>query len=303
MPDQVRPALSIVIAAWHGADALGECLTALAAEPGLADTEVLVCRAAPLVPAGWVKDRLGAAQEVVLPAGTSVPQLRAEGVRRAGGIRVALLEDHCPVRPGWLQALRSGGLEAPGAVLGGPVSQARDARSATSWAVYLQDYLLLAPPLRPGASPMPSGCNASLSSALLDQLEPVWCHGVYEASLWAAIRAAGVPTVLLEGLGVEHRGRYRFGWAVAQAWHHGRLFGAWRDAEASSAIRWGRLATGAILLVWLPVRTIFRLAGRRLEMGRVLLSLPILVLLLWVWAAGEGWGTMAGSGRSWEAWG
>ena len=297
-----RPDISVVVAAWHGAETLRASLHALALEPGSAALEILVCRGEALLPGGMPPEWLGGAREVVLPSGTSVPMLRAEGIRRARGVRVVLLEDHCPIRPGWLNALRSGVAASPTAVVGGPVGHGRSAGSLTSWAVYLQDYSPLSPPLPPGLGAMPTGCNISLPRALLGEIEPVWRDGVIETSLWVAIRDSAVPVVLLDAMAVEHRGEYRLGAVVVQSWHHGRLFGAWRDRQAGLGVRLFRAVAAPIVVPLIMARTLTRVSARRISIGRSMLAIPTLALLVGAWVVGEGWGALFGEGDSPAAW-
>src|SRR5262245_53862382 len=112
--------LSIVIAAWNGNASLEACLLSLGPDGRAPDTEVIVASNSPTEA---LRQRFSYVQFMTLPPGTTVPVLRAAGVRRSAGEIIALAEDHCAFGENWRSGLKKAH-ELPYAVVGGPVENA-----------------------------------------------------------------------------------------------------------------------------------------------------------------------------------
>jgi hypothetical protein len=161
--------LSIVIAAWNGPSSLEKCLASLRPDGSV---EILAVTN--------FEGEFPNVRHIPMPAGTTVPQLRAEGIRRSTGEIVALAEDHCTFAPDWCAELRKAH-ELPYAVIGGAVEN--PASCAIDWAVYFYDYGKYMLPLEAGPATALSGNNVSYKRAALEEVESAWTEGVFEPFL------------------------------------------------------------------------------------------------------------------------
>lgn len=291
--------LSVVIAAWNGPRCLERCLESLGDEARAPDTEVI---AAGNFDRG-VRDvlaRFPYVRHIALPAETTVPALRAAGIRRATGEIVALGEDHCRFGEGWCSEIKAAH-RLPYAAIGGPVENA-GGTSPLDWAVYLYDYGPFMPPGRAGAVRSLSGVNVSYKRAVLDQVEATFREGFFEAFTNAEIRRRGYPLYFVPTAVVYHQKTYRLKTAMVQCYHLSRGYAAKRVTGAP-AVRRGALVAGAVLLpLLLTQRVVVRTLQKGNHVREMVRSLPYLSLLLSCWSWGEFCGYVAGAGRSLGEW-
>lgn len=157
--------LSIVIVSPNTAALLERCLMSLAGQMGSSDTEVIVVSnydgAAAMVAARFPHVRC-----LPMPPHTTVPELRAEGIRHSHGAIVALAEDHGYFGEGWCDAVTEAH-EGPHAIIGGVVEN-DPAQAPLDWAVYFYDYSKYMLPQMAGPVETLSGNNVSYKRTLLD---------------------------------------------------------------------------------------------------------------------------------------
>ena len=239
-------------------------------------------------------------RQVVMEPATTVPVLRAEGIRRSTGDVVALAEDHCTFAVDWASAvMKIHGL--PHAVIGGAVENGA-AQSALGWAVYFYDYGRYMLPLTAGPAAALSGNNVSYKRAALLEVEGSFREGLYEPFTHSELARRGHALYLSPEMVVYHQKQYRLGEAAAQAYHLARSFAAKRVGN-SSLLKRGAFTGGSLIL---PLLLPARIAARTLRKGRLvselLRSLPYLVLLTTSWSWGEFCGYLAGAGSSTSRW-
>ena len=277
--------LSVVVAAFSGAQALSRCLDSLTAQSEV--TEVVVACAdagAATVTAGLARVQLREA-----PAGANVFELRSLGVAAAQGDRVALTEDHCVANPGWAGALLDA--HAAGhAIVGGPVEAAAGLSSYLR-ALHLCEYIEHLPPLPDGPAAILSGLNVSYRRHALERCRETWRRAFYENEVHDALRKEGIPL---------HRAcraivTARLAFPPAQAARHllagGRRYGARRAADSTAARRLLlRLLAPAVPMLLLT-RLFLTLARRRPGwLPLALAALPHEIALVGAWSLGEGLG-------------
>ena len=196
------PRLSVVIPAVSGEDAAESCAKSIRRFPGASEVELVVVKAR---------------------AGTSLLQLRAEGVRRAAGPAVAVLGDRYEVTAQWMEAaLRPTEFDA----LGGCVSP-RPGLSYFGWCVYLAEYAQLAPPLTDGPTMDPRGLpggNTVYRRAAVNPERLAECatellfHAKLIADGASAGRATALEVVFADPKGALSyvRERFEFSFAIAR---------------------------------------------------------------------------------------
>jgi glycosyl transferase family 2 len=282
---------SVVVAAFSGEEALARCLESLEGQgDGL---ERIAVTDAGSDAVGRLSARFPGVIFLEAPAGTSVFRLRSLGVGRAGGERIALIEDHCTAAPGWLRRLRAAH-DGGSTVVGGPVDNGLDGTYA--WALYLCEYGVLLPPLADGPVPTLSGVNVSYARPALLGCRSTWADEFRENEVHDALRAAGHSLSLAGAACVRSHLRMPLGEAIGHLFRGGRHFGRYRRGRATPLVR--ILLPLASPLV--PFVLLARLAGavirrRPRRLTTLLLGLPWVLCLLGAWSGGEAAGYLSTS--------
>ncbi len=293
--------LSVVVTVVDGAEALGRCLRALAAQVEPPDLEVVVPwdeTIAAIVRS--VSPRFPAVRLVAMGSlETRHPQASAAGLhelydlRRAAGLAaatgelVAMLEDRSIPRADWTKtAVRLHG-QLPHAVIGGVLACGR--RGVVSTADYLCDFARYEPPVDEGPREYVSVCNVVYKRAALDRTRAMWQDRWYETKVHRALAREGhvlwlTPELVVDQ--VRHDGA-GLGTLVAERLAWGRRFGAARAADVGR----GRSLVYGLLAPVLPFVLFARLAAMQLRaerpLGRLLAAAPACLLLYACWGGGE----------------
>lgn len=294
------PRLSIVIAAWNGTAALRACLASLRGQAEADGTEVIaVCNFASEAAEAPARD-FPFARILMLPPESTVPVLRAAGVREAQGEIIALAEDHCTFDRAWCAEIKKAH-ELPHAAIGGSVENSSGQRPL-DWAVYFYDYGKYMLPNAAGPVAALSGNNASYKRAALGEVRESFRDGFFESAVHAALAGHGQTLYLAPSAIVYHAKHYRFGDAVSQSFHLARGYAAMRAKSASSGKRLAFAAGSVLLPIVLPGRVIGRTLGKRRHRKELLMSLGYLLLLLRSWSLGEFCGYLFGEGGGGARW-
>jgi GT2 family glycosyltransferase len=296
-PDPLQ--LSVVIAAWNGQASLERCLRSLRRD-SLSETEVIVASNFDGATEAMLRDHFPDVRYVAMPVGTTVPRLRAEGIRYSTGEIVALAEDHCTFDRDWCAELKRAH-QQPCAAIGGAVENASVGR-ALDWAVYFYDYGKFMLPLGAGRTEALSGNNVSYKRTALQQVESAFQEGVFEPFLHAELVRHGHSLYLAPSMVVYHQKLYHAGDATVKAYHLARSYAAKRVAAASQLKRSAFVAGSLFLPFLLPVRIVLRTLGKRRLILKLIRCLPYLLLLTGSWAFGEFCGYLTGAGNSETVW-
>jgi len=106
-PSLNGPLISVVIASVNGMPSIGECLEALTKQQSDIRYEVLVVDRCGEKTRDEIRRRFSQPEIRLIPVEgcESIPKLRALGMSTAHGRLIAILEDHCNVPPGWVEAI------------------------------------------------------------------------------------------------------------------------------------------------------------------------------------------------------
>jgi hypothetical protein len=290
-----HPQLSVVVPSVNGWGDLAGCLAALEVERIDVALEVLVperCGAS-------VRDRVAAVYPwvtlVPVTMETTIPQMRAEAFDRATAPSVAVIEDHVIVPRGWAAAMLEARTTAE--VVGGGVRNMATDR-LVDWAAFLCEYSHLLPPLPVGANDWITGNNTVYSRDLLERYRDATHAGRWEVHLHEVLRAAGVPLIFRPDIEVGHKKHYTVGEYFSQRYLYARSYAGARAVEGS---RWRRQAYAMASLVLLPLllwRTVSRPLRKDVSQPLVWRSLPLTVLFVIAWSAGDIAGSWLGAGDS-----
>ncbi|MCA0273855.1 MAG: hypothetical protein LCH69_17575 [Proteobacteria bacterium] len=289
------PWLSIILIVRHPAETPDAVLAALAAEPQIAEVEVLLVDGRP--GAATVPGRTGVA--TLLRPGLNMPRLKAEGAAVARGRALAFLEPKAVPLPGWIGAALAALGRYPGAALSGSVTSASG--SAADRAAQIFEYAAFRPEvIAQGATRDLSGNNMILPAGSLRKFcgDILAAEGLNKPFCQKRLQENGTALVMVPEMQVRMHTRYRLGALLASRYRYARCFGGTRAALAARAQRW-RYRLGAPAVPALLIARHMRSACRDGWPG--LGTLGALAALCLAWSAGEAVGSWAGPGRACDA--
>ena len=287
--------LSVVVPSVNGWGDLDGCLAALAVQRGDVVLEVLVpercgesVRELAIAKYPWV---------TIFPVSreTNIPQMRAMAFDRASAASVAVIEDHVIVPPGWAAALLQA--RTTSEIVGGGVQNVATDR-LVDWAAYLCEYSHMLPPLPSGESDWITGNNTVYSRELLTRHCAVTHAGRWEGQLHEAVRGEGIPLIFRPDIMVGHKKHYTIREYFSQRYLYARSYAGARAIEGSLP---RRLAFGLVAFALPPVllwRTVSRCLRKEVDKSLVWRSLPLTVLFVCAWSAGDIVGAWFGAGDS-----
>lgn len=276
--------LSVVVPAVNTLGDLIGCLTALEAQSDVRVEVIVVDRKGDATRA-QLASRFPSVRIIPVPRGTTIPRMREIAFAEAASDAVAVIEDHVIVPPGWARALLDARHET-NAVVGGSIDNAARS-SVVDWAAFLCEYSHCLAPLPSGPSDALPGNNVIYDRALLLRYRDTIAAGRWEDHLHDAMRRDGVPMVLRPEIGVGHKRHYTIGEYLSQRFLYARSYAGTRVRGMPLA---RRVSFGAAAFALPPVllyRTIARVLAKRRYRTQLLLSLPLLVLFVASWTAGE----------------
>ena len=275
--------ISIVVPVRDAADTISQTIRALLAECRGLEAEVIAVVSSADPSLEILRGSAGV-RVIEMEGARSVPQLRAEGVRAAGGRLVAITEDHCLFSPGWVRGLIAAHNSRDAAAVGGPVENGRTG-GALDWAIYFSRYAGSMPPLARGPAGALAGNNACYKRQVLDAHASLYTHGFWENDFNRELVARGHVLWLEPDLVVTHNKPYRFGPYLALRYRHARCFGGMIGAGRA----W-RILLSPLIPALLMIRSARAVFGKKRCRREFLLALPALLLCYLVWF----WGELAG---------
>lgn len=287
------PELSVVVPSVNGWGDLEGTLEALAANATDVRLEILVPERCGEALRATIRQRFPQVRILPLPAGTTIPAMREAAFAAAGADSVAVIEDHIIVPRGWARALLA--TRARGDQVAGGSVQNLATASLVDRTAFLCEYSHILPPLPEGPSSWLTGNNTVYARDLLVK-HAAQVSGLWEHELHDLLRRQGITLMMRPGISVGHKKHYTVGEYVSQRYLYARSHAAARFGHSGA---FTRLLAGVASL-GLPPVLLFRVASRVWSKGlpgtELVMSLPLLVVFVSAWAAGEAVGAWAGDG-------
>ena len=291
----IKPVLSIVIAGSRLTGPKPEILDALKSSPE--NVEYIIVTANSLY--DFILFKKAGFKILREPVGTSIPSLRATGLRHAEGDIVVLTEDFCLPPEDWVKNIVNAHKQSDAIAIGGPVKR-RDG-TAADWALTFCEYARFLPFNHSGDCHELPAVNISFNKAKL--LE------VYDSIPAEIEEFHMLPYLLKKGSRLEWNNAiyifdvndqplYR---SIASFFFHGRYYGGIRVKNSSFHTKLLRAA----LVPFIPILQTFRIAKFAFQSGyakQFVQSLFLIILLSSAWALGEGIGSILGEGNSKYHW-
>lgn len=287
--------ISVVVPCTNALSDLRSSVSALQAQSGPVPEIVAVERLGPdFVKA--VESEFPAARIISVPAGTTIPEMRAVGIRASTGNAIGVIEDHVIVPPNWTEAMLDQ-IARGSDVVAGPVDNIAT-ETLVDWAAFLCEYSAVLPPLNDGPSDWLPGNNTVYRRDVLERFDALLDDGKWENHLHDAIKASGGTLSLRNDIISGHKMHYTFGLYLSQRFLYSRSFAG---SRVRGAPLHKRLLMGCIAFA-LPPLVYFRVVRNVMSKGRHLTelrrSLPMLVPFSISWGAGEIVGYWFGAGQS-----
>ncbi len=230
-------------------------------------------------------------------ADKSVFRLVDANVRSAKGDVVALTEDHCTARPGWVAAMIRAHAEYPeAAAIGGAIENGPEGRGALRWASHLMTQGSHMAPLANGPSArIANEANVSFKRWALNDLEthPL---GFMTIRHTRALADRGELLVNDDRIVVDHHEALGPRETVVIHFDDGRTVAGFRRRHMRAG-DWLRLAATPLLPLYRTARVV-RNAVTKGHGRRAVTALPWLVFLEYSHGIGEAVGYLRGAGRS-----
>ncbi len=293
--------LSVVVAAWNGTAPLGQCLASLEKQiVDSSDTEIIVVSNDGDEAREMIDEQYPFVKYIPLAEDKTVPELRAQGVYRASGEIVALLEDHCTCDENWCAEIKRAH-ELPYSVVGGSVENASCER-LLDWAGYFYDYSRYMLPHRAGVVTALSGANVSYKRSVLVEIADDFRNGFFEAFIHGELQRRGHELYMMPSAIMYHNKNYVMKDAFVDCYHLARSFAGKRIFNASLSRRAAFVLASLSLPILLPARIAAGILRKRRHVKELIMSFPHLTLLIMSWSWGEFCGYLRGEGASAEKW-
>ncbi len=229
-------------------------------------------------------------------ADTPIPQMRARAFEAARAPVIAVIEDHVQVPPGWVSRVLQS-VVVDGDVVAGPV---RNVATSTlvDRAAFLCEYSHCLPPVPSGQSDWLPGNSVAYRADVLREHAHTVAAGGWENELHAAIAAAGRKLWFVSELEVGHDKHYSVGEYFSQRYLYARSYAGNRVRARGVLHKLVYASASALLPAMLLARISSRVWRRPEHRSTLVASLPLLVLFVLAWGAGECVGYLLGPGNA-----
>lgn len=290
-----RPHLSVVVASTGPRGLLDACLDSLRDQCARCGSELIIaCRH---VPADHVSRAATGLRFVAAAADASEPAVRAAGLAAGEGEWVVLTEDHCVADPAWLERLsdaimRTASDAKPVHVVGGSVAVSRSG-GLLGRAAFVAEYGIYGGRATSRRAPPIAAANVAYHRSVLPDVIGRFAAGEGESEVHNTLHVTGRRLTVAGDAIVRPTMASTFGHSLRDRFEHGRDFAMVRKASRRRRLC---VALGAPLLPFLLTLRSYRALAVG-DRARCALALPLTLLLLAGWTAGEVTGYVA---RFWK---
>lgn len=290
-----RPPISICVGTSAGWPAIEACLRSFLDEAREVGGEVLIADGSGRPPPDDPSVIAGVTWQMIDES--SVFRLVSSNVSHASGDVVALTEDHCTARPGWVRAMLRAHAEYPAAAaIGGAIENDVSGTTPLRWASHFMTQGAHMAPLANGPAPnIANEANISYKRWALRDVEP---HplGFMTIRHTSALAERGELLVNDDRIVVDHHESLSPRATAVIHFDDGRTVAGYRRRRMGRG-DWLRLIAAPLLPPYRAARVV-RHAVAKGYGAEVLSALPWLVALEYCHGAGEFVGYLRGAGRS-----
>lgn len=293
------PEISVVMATRDASAVVEPSLRSLAEQAGAAEVEIVVADSSDDSTRALVRSAFPQVRLLECRRDATLPQQLLAALRAARGRIIVVTEPCCRFPAGWLQELRRAH-ESTFAVIGGAVAYA-GSNSLASWACYFADYSAFPAASPKQETPVLPGNHVSYKREILSRAYDSMPDGFRKTFFHGELEKQGARFLFDPDLVAYWEGCDSFGAYARRFFQNGRDFAATRSKHISYAERVVRMLTAPLLPPLVLYRRLRPAFNQRDCVGRLLLSLPLIVAFMVVWSAGEFLGYWNGPARSPQA--
>lgn len=231
------------------------------------------------------------------PSDMDLPTMRTQAFGHASGRYVLVTEDHCVPPADWLQSFATAFAREPNAAAigGSVVNGVTD--SALDWATFLCEYAPMSPPIENGPTPNLAGMNVAYRREILEQVDPsILRSGFWETKVHPLLHEQGHLLVADDNVRIHHCKKFSLRLFLQQRFVYSRYYAGSRFPEGSRVRRLIFAMASIALPPVLTVRFVRNARHKASVREHSAPAMPYLVLFYLVWASGEAWGYLFGSG-------
>ncbi len=290
------PKFSVIIASVNGLPTIAECLKSIENQEGRNDAEIIVVDSTTDGTAEHIRENFPKVKLIKSAEKVGVPELRAIGMKAAGGDFLIVTEDHCIAPANWFSEFQTAH-EKGYAVIGGAIENGCQ-RRLIDWATFLCEYSAFMPPIAPGETEFVAGNNVSYKRTVIEQIPDDIKTNYWEYFLQAELRRKNINFLAVPSIVINHKKEFDFFYFLSQRFHYSRSFAAMRRRKSSAAQQIFYLLYAPIAPFHLTWRIVQNVRRKKRNMRELLLSLPMLFIFMLVYAFGEFIGQIFGGGNS-----
>jgi glycosyltransferase involved in cell wall biosynthesis len=288
-----KPKLSVVIASQNAERSVRDCLQATEVQFENGKVEIIVVDNSTDETAEIIKREFPDIKLVPASKEKLIPELWGIGITESTGEYVALTTTHFVPAQNWTKEILKA-QEHSFAGVGGAIEN--DINSGlVSWAVYFCRYSLYMLPFAETEVGDFAADNASYKRIELERVKETMKEGFWETFVHREMIKSGMSLQKKPEIIVYHQKSFTFMGFINQRFSHGKQFGETR----ASGMAGSRRAAMILLSPLIPLIYLFRITRcvltKKRNIGKFLLSLPILTLFLLSWSTGEFSGYLLGS--------
>lgn len=286
--------LSVVVACDGASERLAACLEAVVRACEGLSAEVIVIHAAGTTITIPLQARVP--MTVMRASSALVPVLWGLGVSASRGRVVALTTTQFRVHPAWGHALIAA-FESPSvAAVGGRIvlAEASGAMRRALFLIRYSEHMGQEIVTRPREI---AGDNAAYLRAAVNHVRPRVADGFWEVEVHRLLRADGMVIVRASDAIAEFAPSLTLSEMLANRFVHGSHYGQYR-VNTLGWPRWRALAVIPLVPLLLFSRILVRMRRSGQRVRSAITAMPVMLLLLSVWAAGEGYGALSKAPRS-----
>jgi len=294
MNTEIRPGLSVIVAAHNSKRELLMCLSALLEQyclKELSKYEIIVVGCLNDDVKKHVEQKFPLTKTLQVPTPVSVPCLRSIGIKESKGDILALLEDHCIPENTWVQSILRNHL-AGNPVVGGAVENGC-VKKITDWAVYFFEYSAFMNPVISGKVMILPGNNISYERSVIQYFDDLLEKNLWESFWHERLVRKGVPLFSAPDMIVFHNRSFR----IMKFWYTSFIHGCNHAVTRSHRSRIVKILW-ILSALFLPFILTFRVGNRVFKKQRYikefLISSPVIFWFYIAWVAGEINGTFTG---------
>lgn len=291
------PDISIIIASKNGRETIEECLSSIRKQKK-SFVEIVVADQSTDGSLEIVKKNFPDIKLIEISESLLIPELWGEGIRASSGKIVALTTSNFIPANNWIDKIKES-LKPPYSAVGGAIENS-SVGSLGDWALYFCRYSNYMLPFEKKDVNDMAADNAAYSRKALEPYKEFFKNGFWENFINSLMIKDGLKILQTPDIVVVHKKSFNILSFSKQRFLHGSFYGEERS-KSFTLIKRLIFVLASPLIPLIHLRRISkRVYSRKRHIAKFLQALPVLVLFIVCWSAGEFCGYLSGILKSHE---